>query len=64
MFSAAAGSKAQYVSAQTRPRQPVLALTWTTLVTDASGFRGLARVHSSKLHTSAPKLAHVSPPGC
>ena len=38
-FGAAAGPKAPYVSAQTGPRQPVLALTWTTLVADAWGCR-------------------------
>ena len=53
--------KAPYVSAQTGPRQPVWALTWTTLVADAWGFRGLARLRAPKLHTSAPSVAHVSP---
>ena len=38
-FGAAAGPKAPYVSAQTGPPQPVLALTWTTLVADAWGCR-------------------------
>ena len=62
-FGAAAGPKAPYVSAQTGPRQPVLALTWTTLVADAWSFRSFARLRGPKVHTSAPKLVHVSPSG-
>jgi hypothetical protein len=38
VFGKAVESKAPYVSAQTGRRQPVLALTWTTLVADAWGF--------------------------
>ena len=58
-FGAAAGPKAPYVSAQTGPRQPVLALTWTTLVADAWGFRGLARLHGPEHNASAPSVVHV-----